>query len=182
MANHCLGTLHLVQHLNAEETRRETARAWSLPRGVRIRLGSSVAERGAIVRFLQAASLVDGDRVSNRNHASDWHDVADRVWAIARGIEEEQLEPEVALERLRTIARTTGEPLSSRLHGLVKGIRRGKHRSTSARVAMLPPPARVAPGTVSAERTTDDDIEGEIEAECEAEPLATPRRHVRGDA
>jgi hypothetical protein len=181
MQGHCTGTMRLVAYHNAEETRREHHGAWSEPPPARARilLASPGDEREAIVRFLRAAAREDSDRITNRNSAGTWYDVAERVDAIARGIKDEELDPETAVERLRTLARTTGEPLSSRLHGLVKGLRRGKHRPLPVRVAAPPPRVRIESTGIAA---GSGEAAAEFEADQEA-PEATPlhRRRAPGE-
>jgi hypothetical protein len=77
-------------------------------------------ERAAIVTFLQDVTRRPPPNV---DHADAYH----RVWAIAESIERDALSPAQARARIRDIARTTSEPLSTVLFTAAKGIVCGKH-------------------------------------------------------
>jgi len=175
MQNHCTGTIALVTYHNAEEARRERHGVWSEPPPrARIQLGSPDVERDAIVRFVEAAA---NDDIFSRSlgKGAYWRDVGERVYAIARGIDEEALDPETAIERMRILARTTGDDrLSTRLYALIKGIRHGKHRATAVRVAAPPPRVRVDAEVV--EEGDDDAALEAAEEEASATAGATRRR------
>jgi ribosomal protein L37AE/L43A len=110
--NHCTGTRARVEGLKAEQRR---APAPSADEDDADDTAESAEERGAMMRFLRAASCRD-------------FDARLRVQRIADGIERDRLSPAAAVARIRAIARSTGEPLATVLFRVAKGLDLGKHR------------------------------------------------------
>jgi ribosomal protein L37AE/L43A len=124
LKNHCTGTAERIADLKAEQRRAQAVpqEEAAVPPDGRDR--AAAEERAAIVTFLQDITRRPPPNV-------DHSDAYRRLWLISESIEREALSPAQAFARIRDIARTTGEPLSTVLFTAAKGIERGKHRPTA---------------------------------------------------
>jgi hypothetical protein len=120
LKNHCTGTAQRIGALKAEQRRAEAAPSEEAATPSDDGDHAAAEERVAIVTFLQDVTRRPPPNV-------DHDDAYRRVWAIAESIERDALSPAQALARMRDIARTTSEPLSTVLFTAAKGIVRGKH-------------------------------------------------------
>lgn len=130
--------------------------------GPRIHDVEEEAERDQLLRFVRArAAAADGParpRRARRGHLPADR-VAERLVALARAFEGEELPVPVILGRLRELAAFAPEPLATVLHTLAKGAERGAHRER-VRLPLIPPLVRIHPMDLLLEEDLDAEGDG----------------------